>query len=132
MLIFKEITNENLIKDFIKEFDIPYKKSERAIIYGGFDGDILFGLCKINLVKDHGVLDYLIISHSYKGDNLGDALLKSTLNKLDNMGIKEVIYLFLDDYLIKKGFVKREKDLYVALPGFFNKQCTNCGGKDEI
>lgn len=129
MLIFKEVTDENLIKDFIKEFEIPYKKSEGAIIYGGFDGDNLFGLCKIDIETDHGTLDYLIISPRYKGDNLGDALLRSTLNKLDNMGIKEVIYLFLDDYLIKKGFVRREKDLYITLPDFFNKSCKNCGGK---
>lgn len=129
MLIFKQVTDENLIKDFIKEFEIPYKKSQGAIIFGGFDGDILFGLCKINIDKDHGILDYLVISNNYTGDNLGDALLRSTLNKLDNMGIKEVIYLFLDDYLLKKGFVKREKDLYITLPDFFNKSCKNCGGK---
>lgn len=129
MLIFKEVSDENLIKEFIKEFDIPFKRSEGAIIYGGFDGDVLFGLCKINISNDHGILDYLIISNSFTGDNLGDALLRTILNKLDNMGIKEVIYLFLDDYLIKKGFVKREKDLYIALPDFFNKTCTNCGGK---
>lgn len=129
MLIFKELKDENLIKDFLNNFDIPYKKKETDLFFGGFDEDKLFGVCRIKFKEEKVILDYIIISDNYEGDNLGDALLRATLNKLDNMGVKEVVYLFQDDYLIKKGFVRREKDLFVSLPEFFNMKCSNCGDK---
>ena len=129
MLIFKELKDENLIKDFLKDFDIPYKQKETDLFFGGFDDEKLFGVCRIKFKEEKVILDYIIISDIYEGDNLGDALLRATLNKLDNMGVNEVIYLFQDDYLIKKGFVRREKDLFVSLPDFFNKKCSSCGDK---
>lgn len=110
MIIYKEIVDNELISQ---------------LTYGGFEDDIFFGKCKVNLNGETADLELLEVIEKYRGNNLGEGLLRSTLNKLDKIGIKKVYYNCDNSYLIRKGFLKENDIIYVELPDFFNLGCSN-------
>lgn len=113
MLVFREL-NKSL-------------ERKNSIFFGGFDDDYLFGICIMEIEEQNAELIYLYIEPDYRNDKLGDALLKSTLNKLDKIGVKYVSYSETNDYLLKVGFKKSENNhIYLELPSFFENQCNKC------
>lgn len=108
MIVFKEIKDNKLVN---------------SITYAGYENETLFGRCQVNLNKDIAYLEVLEINDNFRGNNLGEGLLRSTLNKLDKIGIKKVYYKYYNHYLIKMGFMIEDNRIYVDLPDFFNSKC---------
>lgn len=129
MLVFKEIKDYNVVKEFLANESINYFfEFNNSLIYGGFEDENLFGLCIIHIKENKGEIKYLAVKDNFRGSNLGDGLLRSALNKLDKMGINFVFYPNVDTYLLKIGFQEsHEGYLFIELPDFFNNPCSNCG-----
>ncbi|KPU28121.1 hypothetical protein TR13x_01940 [Caloranaerobacter sp. TR13] len=91
--------NKLLLKNGFEE-----EKELDQIIYIMEENEELIGVAKITVVKNFGLLNYLIIDSDRRGENLGDSLLRAILNFCDLNSIKKVYYPYEDLYLIKKGF----------------------------
>lgn len=117
MIVFKEIKDSKLFN---------------TLTYAGYKNETLFGKCRVNLNKDIAHLEVLEIDDNFRGNNLGEGLLRSTLNKLDKIGIKKVYYKCYNPYLIKMGFMKEDNRVYVDLPNFFNSKCRSGEIDNEI
>lgn len=74
------------------------------IIYIMEENEELIGVAKITVIKNIGLLNYLIIDSNRRGENLGDSLLRSILNYCDLNSIKKIYYPYENLYLQKKGF----------------------------
>lgn len=96
----------------------------------------MLGLGKISLEKDYGILKYIVVRDEYRGANLGDALLRVLIYKAESLGIDRVYFRDGDSYLLSNGFLYNGdnlKDTYrlvLNVHDFFNKSCSNCGGKN--
>ncbi|WP_069649509.1 GNAT family N-acetyltransferase [Caloranaerobacter ferrireducens] len=91
--------NKLLVKNgFQEENDLE------QIIYIMEENEELIGVAKITVIKNIGLLNYLIIDSNRRGENLGDSLLRSILNYCDLNSIKKIYYPYENLYLQKKGF----------------------------
>lgn len=91
--------NKLLVKNgFQRENEI------NQIIYVMEENEEIIGVTKISVINNIGLLNYLIIDEDRRGENLGDALLRSVLNYCDLNSIKKVYYPYENLYLEKKGF----------------------------
>lgn len=99
------------------------------LIYVVLDNNDLIGISKVEKEDDNFILKYLVIKHERRGENLGDALLRALLSKLDNQGIEKIYYKENNNYLLKKGFILNENNqLELNITSFFNEGCKCSGG----
>lgn len=116
-----------LIKEKINDRDL------NGIIVVVVEDNIVLGLCKVEIIDSNSWLKYLVIKEDSRGENLGDGLLRTVLNKLDLKEIKMIFYDYINLYLIKKGFVENpECKLELNISEFFKGGCKCPGQLNEI
>lgn len=116
-----------LIKEGIKDLNL------NNLIYVILEDNFIKGACKIDIDDASGLLKYIVVEKKSRGRNLGEGLLRSTLNKLDKDGIETVYYKELDPYLLKKGFLKtNDNNLELNISDFFGIGCKCSGASNEI
>jgi N-acetylglutamate synthase-like GNAT family acetyltransferase len=100
-----------------------------------YHNERIIGATKATIVKDYGILDYLLIIKDQRGSNLGDGLLRALLNKLNSIGIKQIFYSSENNYLLKKGFeysIGSNLKLQIYIPTFLNRSCKGCGDLNDL
>lgn len=116
-----------LIRAGIKDLNL------NDLIYVIVEDNFIKGACKIDNDGENGLLKYIVVEEKSRGQNLGEGLLRSTLNKLDKDGIETVYYKELDPYLLKKGFLKtNDNNLELNISDFFGIGCKCSGPSNEI
>ena len=128
MIVLREYTQDELekIKDILISEEID-DLNMNGIIYIILEDDNIMGVSKVEIEGDAS-LKYILIRKDNRQKNLGEALLRAILSKLDKQGIENVYYKEPNSYLIKKGFtLNNENQLELNLAEFFNKPC--CSGK---
>lgn len=122
----KEIENL-LIEEKIRDLQLE------DLIYVLLDDDVIIGSCKVKVENKRGDLRYIVIKDDKRGGNLGDGLLRATLNKLDKDGVTMIYFDVKNPYLLKKGFEEnKEGKLQLNIPEFFQKGCNCLGELNEI
>jgi len=113
-----EEIKEILIKEDIKDLELE------GLVYVVLDGNDLIGITKAEKNDVIYELKYLVIKHERRGENLGDALLRALVSKLDNQGVEIVFFIEKNDYLIKKGFIlSKNNKLELNISNFFDGGC---------
>ena len=128
------------INKMLNSENLSFEDQQNQILYGIEDNEGIFGISQITIIEDMGVLDYIIIDKSKRGENFGDSLLRAIFNYCNTLNIREIYYFGKNDYLEKKGlenlktqkfnkeikFLNQEKNmLFCNLKDFFNKGCGN-------
>lgn len=127
---YKLIESED-IKNLLFEEDIEDLDLE-GLIYVVIDNDELIGVSKVEKEDEKFILKYLVIKHDRRGDNLGEALLRALVSKLDNQGVDRIYYKYNSDYLINKGFYLNENNrLELNIVKFFKNGC-ECSGECNV
>ncbi len=98
----KDINNK--VNELLGFHKVKLDSDENNITYILEDNDRIIGICQAEKYMYEGVLKYLLINTMDRGNNLGDGLLKATLNYLFVNGIEKVYFEKCNNYLIKKGF----------------------------
>ncbi|NLJ77812.1 MAG: hypothetical protein GX329_00455 [Tissierellia bacterium] len=107
-----------------------------GIVYTLKDDETIIGAGKALLEPSYAVLEYIVIERGSRGMDLGDAILRSLLLKLNNLGIYDIFYPHCDAYLIQKGFRDNHiedmarYELHLNIPSFFYGNC--CGDCDGV
>lgn len=124
-----EIPQINLM--LIEEKVTDLELNENIVVL--VENNIVLGICKVDVENSNSVLHYLIIKENSRGENLGDGLLRTVLNRLHLQNIKKIYYNNLDLYLIKKGFTNKDESiLELNISEFFLCRCKCSGELDEI
>lgn len=120
--------------------------NKRNIIYMLEEDDNILGVCKIENYNYYGILSYIVISKDFRGQKLGDGLLRATFNYCLRNGIQEIYYDKKDSFLTTSGFslassevipktvrekIPSDEILRCNLEDFFSKGCKHKGGLDE-
>ncbi|MDR7856174.1 GNAT family N-acetyltransferase [Tissierella sp.] len=122
----KEI-NQILVEENIEDL------SDEGLVYTIIEDDNICGIAKAEIINEDWTLKYLVIKKASRGENLGDALLRALLSKLDNQGIKKILYKEANSYLAKKGFeLNKNNRLELHIPDIFKKGCNSCGGCNDL
>ncbi|MFA5576057.1 MAG: GNAT family N-acetyltransferase [Tissierellaceae bacterium] len=99
-----------------------------GLIYLAIEDGALVGLAKGDKFKNRWFLEYLLIAKDKRGRGLGDALLRSILNRMNNLGARWVYSTRSEDYLLYKGFTLNEfGELELDVDEFFDKPCDGSG-----
>ncbi|MTI70227.1 MAG: GNAT family N-acetyltransferase [Firmicutes bacterium] len=112
MIIAKELNKEKDIQKL--ETFVKNSKSKLTIddilsndlIYIMLIGEKIIGVTGAMMYDDKSLLNLIIIIKEERNGKLGDALLRSILNKLEKEGIKKVYSKVISKFLIKEGFKK--------------------------
>lgn len=121
------------IKDILKKEKINDLKINSDLILIVVEDNIVLGLCSVGINNSEYWLKHLIIKEDSRGQELGDGLLRTMLNKLDLQGVKKIYYKNIDSYLVKKGFIKNNKGfLELNILEFFTDGCTCSGNAYEV
>ncbi|RKD27697.1 N-acetylglutamate synthase, GNAT family [Caminicella sporogenes DSM 14501] len=128
-----------------KEINLDEKINNSMAVY---DGNDLIGFASYIYVEDDnmGIIDIIAVKEEFRGQYIGDGLIKALLNLADKRGISK-IYVISDSvnslFFKKVGFTKRNGSVYknlrkylslnydegnieifeAKLPDFFNKSC---------
>ena len=121
------------IKDILNKEKINDLKINSDLILIVSEDNAVLGLCSVEIKNSEYWLKHLIIKEDSRGQELGDGLLRTMLNKLDLQGIKSLYYKDIDSYLVEKGFIKNEKGfLELNISDFFTNGCTCSGNAYEV
>lgn len=134
MLVLRNYNYENkkelkklLIEEGIEDLELD------GIIYIVLDNDLLIGASKVTEECNKWILQYIVIKDEFRGQKLGDGLLRAVLNKIVNQGIKEVFFKSTDPFLINRGFIQtNNNEIKLDLENFFNKECKGCEKLNEL
>lgn len=99
-------TDLSEVNKILKNNDVTDNIKEDDIIYVLEDNNIIIGVCKIKSYDQFGVLEYIVISPIFRGNNFGDSLLRATFNYCLRNGINNIFYLAFDKYIENRGFDK--------------------------
>ena len=103
----KTCDEKERLEDILSYYSIMDCNDENSVIYVLEEDDTIIGGCRISLYNDIGVLKYLVIDNNKTGEDLGDGLLRSTLNYCYLNGIEKLYYPKINSYLLKKGLLLR-------------------------
>lgn len=134
MLILREykLDESEEIKSILLEEGIDDLDLE-SLIYVILDNKELIGISKVEKEDDKFILKYLVIKYERRGENLGDALFRALVSKLDNQGIERIYYKQSTEYFLKKGFILSENNqLELNIASFFNNGCKCSGGSNVL
>lgn len=120
--------------------------NEKNTIYILEEDDRIIGVCEIENYNSYGILRYIVIFRDFRGQKLGDGLLRATFNYCLRNGIQEIYYDKKDSFLASSGFSLTSSDvipktvrekipsdeiLQCNLEDFFSKGCKCKGELDE-
>lgn len=125
MLSFKDISDIDMIKTFLVNHNIGDRFSPKGLFFGAFDNEILFGVIQILLEDGKVYIHYIFLDEKYRGESLGNAMVKSLFNKLDVNGFETVYSRVENSYLEKVGFTKVNGEYQCDLVKMFSCSC-NC------
>jgi len=137
----KNLDEIKIIEELLKKNDIVRRINEDNIFFVMEDNDTIVGGSGIMLNNGYAVIDFLLIEEDRRREKLGDGLLRAVLNFCFRSGVNKALFFGDNQYLIKKGFYKADKnvnDLTFAanmstdsiltcdIENFFNKGCSSC------
>lgn len=132
MMVFKDIIDMESIDIYIKDNNLGELFFRDGLFFGGFQDDLLFGLCQVNFTENGISMGMIHITKEFRGQGLGNAMVRSLFNKLDLNGIKFVYSQSAHPYLEKLGFKFYDRIYGCNLEELFNKGCSCCGVEDHV
>ncbi|MGM0395575.1 MAG: GNAT family N-acetyltransferase [Bacillota bacterium] len=130
MLSFKDVSDIDMIKKFLNKNDIWSEFISNGLFFGGFDDGSLFGVTQILLEDGKVYVQYVFLDKDYRGQGLGNAMIRSLLNKLEINGFHMVYSRVDNSYLEKIGFTKFKNEYQCDLKELFSGGCTCCSTGD--
>ncbi|EOD01089.1 GNAT family N-acetyltransferase [Caldisalinibacter kiritimatiensis] len=112
MIISRKVKDENElfeIKKILEEKGINDKFDNNQIVYILIENSKIIGVSKVTRHNNIGILNYVFVTKSKRGENLGDGLMRALFNHCLLNGIFNIYYSGVNDYLLKKGFKKMDK-----------------------
>jgi ribosomal protein S18 acetylase RimI-like enzyme len=132
MLSFKDVSDIDMIKNFLNKNSIWEKFSPKGLFFGAFDDGKLFGTTQIVLEDGKAYIQFVFIDKEYRGQNLGNTMVRSLLNKLELNGFNMVYSKVENEYLEKIGFSIDQGEYFCDLKELFSGGCSCCmGGQHE-
>jgi ribosomal protein S18 acetylase RimI-like enzyme len=128
MLSFKDVADIDTIKSFLTKNRIKESFSPKGLYFGAFDDGKLFGTTQIVLEDGKAYIQFIFIDEDYRGQGLGNAMVRSLLNKLELNGFKMVYSKVENEYLKKIGFSLDQGEYYCNLEEMFSGGCSCCIG----
>lgn len=126
MLSFKDVSDIDMIKKFLHKNDIWDRFSSKGLYFGAFNDGVLFGTTQIVLEDGKAYVQYIYLDEEYRGQGLGNAMVRSLLNKLELNGFHMVYSKIENDYLEKIGFSMDQGEYYCDLKKMFSGGCSCC------
>ncbi|MCK9442948.1 MAG: GNAT family N-acetyltransferase [Tissierellaceae bacterium] len=125
MLIFRKYQNkdkDDIVKLLGQEGILDFNFG--GTIYVAVEDEGLVGVGKGEKIKGKWYISNLVILKEKRGRGLGDALLRSVLNRINNQGAKWIYSKVNEKYLINKGFELNEiGELQLDMDEFFDQPC---------
>lgn len=128
MLSFKDVSDIDMIKRFLDKNDIRDSFSPKGLYFGAFDDGSLFGATQVVLEDGKAYIQFVFIDQEYRGQGLGNAMVRSLLNKLEMNGFKMVYSKMDNEYLERIGFMIDQGEYYCDLEKLFSGGCSCCIG----
>ncbi|MCR3955752.1 MAG: GNAT family N-acetyltransferase [Gudongella sp.] len=128
MLSFKDVSDIDMIKRFLNKNSIWERFSPKGLFFGAFDDGKLFGTTQIVLEDGKAYIQFVFIDKEYRGQGLGNAMVRSLFNKLEMNGFNMVYSKIEDEYLEKIGFSMDQGEYYCNLEDLFSGGCSCCIG----
>lgn len=128
MLSFKDVSDIDMIREFLQKNGIGDNFSQKGLFFGGFDDGKLFGTSQIVLEDGKAYIQYVFIDQEYRGQGLGNAMVRSLMNKLEMNGFGMVYCKVENEYLEKVGFTMDQGEYYCNLEDLFSGGCSCCSG----
>jgi ribosomal protein S18 acetylase RimI-like enzyme len=122
MLNFKDVADIDTIKSFLTKNRIKESFSPKGLYFGAFDDGKLFGTTQIVLEDGKAYIQFIFIDEDYRGQGLGNAMVRSLLNKLELNGFKMVYSK------VEIGFSLDQGEYYCNLEDLFSGGCSCCIG----
>lgn len=126
MLVFKDITDERLVLNYIGQNNLSYKTNRDGMYFGAFEDELLFGLCEAYMSNRGVSVGFVHVLPEYQNKGMEDALLKSLFNKLELRGIKYVFSNLNNELLDQLGFKDDDDGYKCDIEAMFNKGCSCC------
>ncbi|WDV47894.1 GNAT family N-acetyltransferase [Clostridiaceae bacterium M8S5] len=131
MIISKLAKNNSEFKqidEFYKaELNQNMDSSKKDIVYIIKENSRLLGTCIINIQDELAILEKIYIIKEYRGNRIGDGLLRASLNYALSKGLIKIYCDNKSEFLIKEGFFNCDEDNLCDINSFFTK--TKCGDK---
>lgn len=127
MLVFKDVSNLDIINEYIEKNKLEELYFQDGLFFGGFEDDRLFGLCQVNFDEKGIAMGMIHVIEDYRGQGFGNAMVRSLFNKLDLNGIRFVYSPSANKYLDKLGFKFHGNVYGCDLKEMFNGGCSCCG-----
>lgn len=125
MLLFRKYQNkdkDDILKLLKQEGILDFNFG--GTIYVAIEDEGLVGVAKGEKIEGKWYIEDLVILREKRGRGLGDALLRSLLNRINNQGAKWIYSKEKEGFLIDMGFELNNIDeLQLNIDDFFNKPC---------
>lgn len=129
MICFRKLKDEDIekIQEFLGNEKI-YNLILEGIVYVVIENNEIVGIGKVVEKSSKWFLDFIIIKSNMRRNGLGDGLLRVLSNNLLNKGIDKLYYHEENEYLRKKGFMKKGNLFELKLKDMFQHNCRASGG----
>jgi N-acetylglutamate synthase-like GNAT family acetyltransferase len=127
MLVFKDITDEKLVLNYIYQKNLTDKVNSDGMYFGAFEDELLFGMCEAYMSSKGVTIGFVHVLPEYQNQGMEDTLLKSLFNKLELRGIKYVYSILKSELLDQLGFKDNEDGYKCDIEAMFSKGCSCCG-----
>lgn len=107
MIVAKKLEeNFNKVKELLNNNNIEYEINPESIIYTMEENNIVLGAVQARVIDRYAILDYILIDKKFRGNKLGDGLLRSILNYINKNNIKYIYCNYNNNFFINEGFEK--------------------------
>lgn len=128
MLVFKDVSNENELLEFLDQNNIVDIVHENGLFFGGYEDEKLFGIAEAYYDEGKLFLGVIKVSPLFENQRMEEAIMRSLLNKLELNG-NHYIYSWENEALHKSVNFEEDGKFYRCdLKALFNKGCSCCGG----
>ncbi|NLK44661.1 MAG: GNAT family N-acetyltransferase [Tissierellia bacterium] len=134
MIYFRKLIEGDLekVNKLLKEENINDRDTD-GIIYVVIEDEEVRGIGKVKEKDYKWFLEYLVIKKEMRGKRLGDGLLRVLSNMLLKKGVVRLYCRQENDFLIKKGFNKKDDNYFeLNIEELFEHKCDACGGINEF
>ncbi|SCL82535.1 MULTISPECIES: GNAT family N-acetyltransferase [Tissierellales] len=135
----KSKEEEKAVIEFLENYFLRNNFDTNGLTYMMIEDNKLVGVCGVDIEGYFNELKYVIVSEKRRGLNYGEALLRSVMFNMEDMGYFQIFYQDKNDYLLKKGFSETNESngektfsLKCDIPYIMNKKCCNGAGSNGI